>query len=56
MFKKNDKMEEELFEELLKELGPSGNGVNVGKSSGIISVMDLIYSCVLIILKIHINF
>ena len=34
----------------------SGRGVNVGNSSGVNSVIDLIYSCVLIIFKIHINF
>jgi hypothetical protein len=57
MFKKKEEIvEEEEVWEALKEPGPSGKGVNVGKSSGKISVIDLIYSCVLIILKIHINF
>ena len=45
-----------LNHEKFEEADPSGKGVNVGKSSGKISVIDLIYSCVLIILKIHINF
>jgi hypothetical protein len=34
----------------------SGRGVNVGKSSGTISVTDLIYSRELSIINVHINF
>ena len=57
IFKKKEVIVEDDDDwEELKEPGPSGKGVNVGKSSGKISVIDLIYSCVLIILKIHINF
>ena len=56
IFEKKSK-KELLLLVLVDATDPSGKGVNVGKSSGIISVIDLIYLfCSLIILKIHINF